>query len=349
MSISLNGVTKYFGRDLVLSDVTDAVPQGSLTALLGPSGSGKSTLLRIIAGLEPLNQGHIELNGRDVTDVPARDRHIGFCFQDYAPFRQLTVFDNVAYGLKVQRVPKVKMRQEVDDLLHLVRLEAFADRYPRQLSGGQRQRMALARALAIKPDVLLLDEPFAALDAQVRAELRSWVRSLQRELGITTILVTHDQAEAMEIADRLVILNEGRIEQVGTPDAMYDEPANDFVQGFLGPITTLNGVACRPHNIELRGLGQGVTATVTDVIRLGFEVRVVVRNGDGVSSWVQLTHDEAQRLDPFVGEHVSLRARTGVPKTDEVEPSHEISRSGGVFAVPSLQEERMPLVGGSTR
>ena len=315
MSILLSGVTKYFGRDLVLDDVSDEVPQGSLTALLGPSGSGNSTLLRIIAGLEPLNEGHIELDGRDVTNVPARDRHIGFCFQDYAPFRQMTVFDNVAYGLKVQRVPKAQMRQEVDDLLHLVRLETFADRYPRQLSGGQRQRMALARALAIKPDVLLLDEPFAALDAQVRGELRSWVRSLQRDLGVTTILVTHDQAEAMEIADRLVILNEGRIEQAGTPDAMYDKPANDFVQGFLGPITTLNGVACRPHDIELCQPGQGVSATVTDVVRLGFEVRVVVVDGKGTSSWVQLTHDEAQRLNLVVGEHVSLRARmsAGVP------------------------------------
>jgi sulfate transport system ATP-binding protein len=311
MTISLNGVTKYFGRDLVLDDVTDVVPQGSLTALLGPSGSGKSTLLRIIAGLEPLNEGRIDLDGRDVTNVPARDRHIGFCFQDYAPFRQLTVFDNVAYGLKVQRVPKARMRKEVDDLLSLVRLEAFADRYPRQLSGGQRQRMALARALAIKPDVLLLDEPFAALDAQVRGELRGWVRSLQRELGITTILVTHDQTEAMEIADRLVILNQGRIEQVGTPDDMYDKPANDFVQGFLGPITTLNGVPCRPHDIELCAPDQGVAATVTDIIRLGFEVRVVVSDAQGISSWVQLTHDEAQRLNLLVGEHVALRAANG--------------------------------------
>jgi sulfate transport system ATP-binding protein len=311
MTISLNGVTKYFGRDLVLDNVTDEVPQGSLTALLGPSGSGKSTLLRIIAGLEPLNEGRIDLDGRDVTNVPARDRHIGFCFQDYAPFRQLTVFDNVAYGLKVQRVPKTQMRKEVDDLLSLVRLEAFADRYPRQLSGGQRQRMALARALAIKPDVLLLDEPFAALDAQVRGELRGWVRSLQRDLGITTILVTHDQTEAMEIADRLVILNQGRIEQVGTPDDMYDKPANDFVQGFLGPITTLNGVPCRPHDIELCAPDQGGAATVTDIIRLGFEVRVVVSDAQGISSWVQLTHDEAQRLNLLVGEHVALRARMG--------------------------------------
>jgi sulfate transport system ATP-binding protein len=343
MSISLNGVTKHFGRDLVLDNVTDEVPQGSLTALLGPSGSGKSTLLRIIAGLETLDSGFIELDGRNVTNVPARDRHIGFCFQDYAPFRQMTVFDNVAYGLKVQRVPKAQMRQEVDDLLSLVRLEAFADRYPRQLSGGQRQRMALARALAIKPDVLLLDEPFAALDAQVRGELRAWVRSLQRELGITTILVTHDQAEAMEIADRLVILNEGRIEQVGTPDSMYDKPANNFVQGFLGPITTLNGVAFRPHDIELCAPGEGVAATVTDIIRLGFEVRVVVNDDEGNPSWVQLTHDEAQRLDLFVGENVSLRSRRAIAADEGA----VLLR--GVFDVTSDQEEQAPLVEGSSR
>ena len=349
MSISLNGVTKYFGHDLVLDDVTDEVPQGSLTALLGPSGSGKSTLLRIIAGLEPLNEGHIELNGRDVTNVPARDRHIGFCFQDYAPFRQLTVSDNVAYGLKVQRMPRAQIRQEVDELLHLVRLEAFADRYPRQLSGGQRQRMALARALAIKPGVLLLDEPFAALDAQVRGELRGWVRSLQRELGITTILVTHDQTEAMEIADRLVILNEGRIEQVGTPDAMYDKPANDFVQGFLGPITTLNGVAYRPHDIELCAPDEGVATTVTDVIRLGFEVRVVVSDHNGTSSWVQWTHDEAQRLNLIAGEHVSLRVRMGAKKNRGPEIPEVFRIDGGEFTSTSDQGERTPFAKGSAR
>lgn len=309
MTISLNAVTKYFGQDLVLDGISDDVPQGSLTALLGPSGSGKSTLLRIVAGLEPLNSGHIELNGRDVTNVAVRDRRIGFCFQDYAPFRQMTVFDNVAYGLKVQRVPKAQLRREVDDLLSLVRLEAFADRYPRQLSGGQRQRMSLARALAIKPEVLLLDEPFAALDAQVRGELRGWVRQLQRELGITTILVTHDQNEAMEISDRLVILHEGKIQQVGAPDLVYDKPANEFVQGFLGPITMLNGVAWRPHDIELCDSGLGVDAKVTDVVRLGFEVRIVVETTTGEPAWVQLTHDEAQRLDLRVGENVSLRVR----------------------------------------
>ncbi len=313
MSISLNGVTKYFGSDLVLNEVSDEVPQGSLTALLGPSGSGKSTLLRIVAGLTSLDGGHVELSGRDVTDVPPRDRRIGFCFQDYAPFRHLSVFDNVAYGLKVQRVPRAQRRREVDELLRLVRLEPFADRYPRQLSGGQRQRMALARALAIRPEVLLLDEPFAALDAQVRSELRTWVRNLQRELGITTILVTHDQGEAMEVADRLVILNEGRIEQVGAPDHVYDHPATAFVRGFLGPTTTLDGVTWRPHEIELGSPGEtGVAAHVIDVIRLGFEVRVVVKDHSGSTSWVQLTHEQSRRLDAQVGEAVVVRPRAEV-------------------------------------
>jgi sulfate transport system ATP-binding protein len=281
-----------------------------LTALLGPSGSGKSTLLRIIAGLTPLDAGHVELSGRDVTHVPPRGRHIGFCFQDYAPFRHLSVFDNVAYGLKAQRVAKPVRQREVDELLRLVRLEAFADRYPRQLSGGQRQRMALARALAVKPEVLLLDEPFAALDAQVRGELRSWVRSLQREMGITTILVTHDQIEAMEVADRIVILNEGRIEQTGAADFVYDNPATPFVRGFLGPTTTFAGVTCRPHDLELGLMGEaGIPATVTDVVRLGFEVRVIVSAGDGSSSWIQLTHEQAQYLQMEAGDRVVVRLR----------------------------------------
>jgi len=313
VSISLNGITKHFGKDVVLSEVSDEVPQGSLTALLGPSGSGKSTLLRIIAGLTPLDAGHVELNGRDVTDVAPRHRNIGFCFQDYAPFRHLSVFDNVAYGLKVQRVPKERRKREVEELLGLVRLEAFADRYPRQLSGGQRQRMALARALAIKPEVLLLDEPFAALDAQVRGELRTWVRNLQRELGITTILVTHDQGEAMEVADRIVILNSGRIEQVGAPHQVYDNPSNEFVQGFLGPTTTLDGITYRPHEISLGLSGdRGTPVRVTDVVRLGFEVRVVVEDATGESSWVQLTHDEARQLDPQVGDSAVVRPRSEV-------------------------------------
>jgi sulfate transport system ATP-binding protein len=311
MTVSLDGVSKSFGKSLVLDDITDVFADGEMTALLGPSGSGKSTLLRIIAGLTPLDSGRVRLGERDVTSSPARERHIGFCFQDYAPFRHLSVFANVAYGLKVQRVPRAERKARVEELLGLVRLEDFADRYPHQLSGGQRQRMALARALAIKPDVLLLDEPFAALDAQVRGELRSWVRSLQRELGITTILVTHDQIEAMEIADRLVILNEGRIEQTGKPSFVYDHPSTDFVAGFLGPITTLWGISYRPHELELSLDGdEGEKATVTDVVRLGFEVRVVLTNQTGESSWVQLTHDQAKALNPSIGQRYVVRPRS---------------------------------------
>jgi sulfate transport system ATP-binding protein len=325
MSISLREITKRFGRDVVLDDVSDDVPQGTLTALLGPSGSGKSTLLRVVAGLEDVDAGAVVLGGRDVTRVPARDRQIGFCFQDYAPFFQMTVFDNVAYGPRVRRVPRAQVRREVDDLLALVRLESFADRYPRQLSGGQRQRMALARALAIKPEVLLLDEPFAALDAQVGGELRAWVHSLQRELGVTTILVTHNQVEAMEIGDRLVILNEGRVEQTGTPHEVYDRPANDFVQGFLGPITTWRGVVTRPHDLELCAAGRGTPVTVAEVVRLGFEVRVVVRDVDGASTWLQITHDEAQRLNPTVGQIVEVRARAaGREWADGLEDAREL-------------------------
>jgi sulfate transport system ATP-binding protein len=310
MTVSLNGVTKTFGHRLVLDNVTESFADGQLTALLGPSGSGKSTLLKIVAGLTPLDSGQVVIGDRDVTHAPARDRHIGFCFQDYAPFRHLSVFDNVAYGLKVQRVPRDERRRQVEELLGLVRLEDFANQYPHHLSGGQRQRMALARALAVKPDVLLLDEPFAALDAQVRSELRSWVRSLQRDLGITTILVTHDQSEAMEIADRLVILNDGKIEQAGKPSFVYDHPATDFVAGFLGPLTYLDGIAYRPHELEVDAFGEaGENVRVTDVTRLGFEVRVTLENARGETTWVQLTHDEARALNPVVNQTLVVRAR----------------------------------------
>ncbi len=309
MSISLEHLYKSYGSVQILNDFSDVVPDGSLTALLGPSGSGKSTLLKMIAGLETVDQGRVMLHGRDVTALPARHRNIGFCFQDYAPFYQLSVFENVAYGLKTRKMPAAQIKKEVTELLELVHLGAFASRYPRQLSGGQRQRMALARALAIKPDVLLLDEPFAALDAQVGAELRAWVRSLQHDLGITTLLVTHNQAEAMEVADRVVIMNHGRIEQVGVPSEVYDRPANDFVRGFLGPTTVFEGASLRPHDLQVTRTGDGTSAVVRDVIRLGFEVRVIVAPSDGDTIWLQLTHDEAQQLNLEVGERVMIRRR----------------------------------------
>ena len=309
MSIWLKNISKTFGSDSVLTDVTQEIPEGSLTAMLGPSGSGKSTLLRIIAGLEKADSGLVEINGRDVSSVPVRGRNIGFCFQDYAPFNQLSVFDNIAYGLKVKKLSKTQIRQEVAELLALVRLDEYADRYPRQLSGGQRQRMALARALAIKPTVLLLDEPFAALDAQVGAEMRQWVRSLQHQLGITTIVVTHNQSEAMEMADQLIILNEGRIVQAGTPAEVYEFPKDEFVHSFLGPITTFEGTALRPHHIEFCDAGQGVGVEIVDVLHLGFEVRVTVKSSDGALTWVQLTHDEAQRKRFTNGDFVTIRKR----------------------------------------
>jgi len=309
MSIWLKNISKSFGSDSVLTDVSQEIPEGSLTAMLGPSGSGKSTLLRIIAGLEKADSGLVEINGRDVSSVPVRGRNIGFCFQDYAPFNQLSVFDNIAYGLKVKKLSKTQIRQEVAELLALVRLDEYADRYPRQLSGGQRQRMALARALAIKPTVLLLDEPFAALDAQVGAEMRQWVRSLQHQLGITTILVTHNQSEAMEMADQLIILNEGRIVQAGTPAEVYESPKDEFVHSFLGPITTFEGTALRPHHLEFCDAGQGVGVEIVDVLHLGFEVRVTVKSSDGALTWVQLTHDEAQRKRFTNGDFATIRKR----------------------------------------
>ncbi len=282
------------------------VPEGSLTALLGPSGGGKSTLLRVIAGLEIPDTGTIEIDGEDVTGVPVRDRGIGFCFQHYAPFRHLTVRRNVAFGLEVRRRPKDEIRARVDELLDLVRIAHLADRYPSQLSGGQRQRMALARALAIEPRVLLLDEPFGALDAQVRQQLRAWLRQLHEKISVTTVLVTHDQEEAMEVADRLVIINEGHLEQIGAPAGMYDSPANEFVLKFLGPATYWQGRWVRPHDLVVHRdpeLG-GERATVERVTHLGFEIRIDLRLGAGETVWAQLSRGSAAELDVVPGDRV---------------------------------------------
>jgi len=246
MSIEVRGVTKRFGTFVALEDVSVSIPSGQLTALLGPSGGGKSTLLRIIAGLEFADTGSIEIEGSEASHLPARKRDVGFVFQHYAAFKHLSVARNVAFGLEIRKRPKAETRQRVADLLKLVHLEPFADRLPSQLSGGQRQRMALARALAIEPKVLLLDEPFGALDAKVRKELRDWLRRLHDEVHVTTVFVTHDQEEALEVADEIVVINDGRIEQIGSPDALYDTPANNFVMSFLGPVTELNGRLVRP-------------------------------------------------------------------------------------------------------
>jgi sulfate transport system ATP-binding protein len=312
MAISARNVSKSFGDFKALDDVSVDIPTGSLTALLGPSGGGKSTLLRIIAGLEQPDAGVVEIAGEDSTALPPQRRNVGFVFQHYAAFKHLTVRKNVAFGLEIRKRPKAAIRARVDELLELVHLSQFADRYPSQLSGGQRQRMALARALAVEPEVLLLDEPFGALDAQVRRELRDWLRRLHDEVHVTTVFVTHDQEEAMEVADEIVVINHGRVEQSGTPDALYDTPANDFVMGFLGPVTRLRGALVRPHDLEVftgpeEAAAEGV---VSRIVRLGFEVRVDV-TVDDEDVWVQVTRGEAEQLRLAVGAPVWVRAATG--------------------------------------
>jgi sulfate transport system ATP-binding protein len=307
--IAARGVTKRFGEFVALDGVSLEVPDGSLTALLGPSGSGKSTLLRILAGLEAPDGGTVELAGEDATGVPPQRRGIGFVFQHYAAFKHMTVRENVAFGLKIRKVPKERVRARVDELLGVVGLAGYHERYPSQLSGGQRQRMALARALAVEPRVLLLDEPFGALDAKVRAELREWLRRLHDEVHVTTVLVTHDQEEAMAIADRIAIMDGGRIAQIGGPRELYDEPADDFVMGFLGPVSRLGDRLARPHDIaiELEPGDGALPATIERVVHLGFEVRVEARLADGAAATAQLSRAEARRLAITEGQAVHLR------------------------------------------
>jgi len=307
--IAVRQVRKTFGDFVALDDVSLEIPDGSLTSLLGPSGSGKSTLLRIIAGLEAPDQGKVEIHGADATTVPPQRRGIGFVFQHYAAFKHMTVRDNVAFGMKIRKQPKDRITARVDELLEVVGLAGYQKRYPNQLSGGQRQRMALARALAVEPRVLLLDEPFGALDAKVRAELREWLRRLHDEVHVTTVLVTHDQEEAMDVADNIAVLNEGRIEQVGTPLELYEQPANDFVMGFVGPVSELSGRWIRPHDVEiLREPTEGTEEAMIDrIIHLGFEVRVELTLGDGEKTWVQTTKGQAQELELTDGEIVWLR------------------------------------------
>jgi sulfate/thiosulfate transport system ATP-binding protein len=313
--ISIASVTKRFGDFVALDDVSLQVPDGELTALLGPSGSGKSTLLRVIAGLEAPDSGTIAIAGDDATAVPAQKRGIGFVFQHYAAFKHMSVRENVAFGLRVRKRPKAEIAARVDELLGIVGLAGHQGRYPSQLSGGQRQRMALARALAIEPRVLLLDEPFGALDAKVRAELRAWLRRLHEEVHVTTVLVTHDQEEAMDVADRIAVMNEGRIEQVGAPRELYEAPANGFVMSFLGPVARLDGELVRPHDLRLSAtpFPGAFEAMVLRVAHLGFEVRAELQLGDGSPLAVQLTRDEAEALElapgdiVWIGHGASLR------------------------------------------
>jgi sulfate transport system ATP-binding protein len=308
VSIEARNVTKRFGEFVALDDVSVNIATGSLTALLGPSGGGKSTLLRVIAGLEVPDEGVVEIAGEDATGLPPQQRNVGFVFQHYAAFKHLSVRRNVAFGLEIRKRPKAEIKAKVDELLELVHLENFGDRLPSQLSGGQRQRMALARALAVEPSVMLLDEPFGALDAQVRKELRTWLRRLHDEVHVTTVIVTHDQEEAMDVADEIVVLADAKVEQVGTPDELYDHPANDFVMSFLGPVTTVAGRQVRPHDLELsdQPLAGGVQATVERVVRLGFEVRadLVI---DGEPAWAQLTRGTVEQFSVVPGAQVWVK------------------------------------------
>jgi sulfate transport system ATP-binding protein len=274
MSILIKNVSKKFGNFKALNDVSLEAPDGDLLALLGPSGSGKTTLLRVIAGLEVADCGTVLYEDEDITHHSARERKVGFVFQHYALFRHMTVADNIGYGLKVRKTPKARIKERVDELLKLIRLDGFGNRYPGQLSGGQRQRVALARALAAQPRVLLLDEPFGALDAKVRTELRQWLRRLHEDIHVTSIFVTHDQEEAFEVADRVVVMNEGKIEQVGSPDDVYEHPATPFVYKFLGNVNLFHGritdgkayihqsetehvVFVRPHLLEIDRVPNG--------------------------------------------------------------------------------------------
>jgi sulfate transport system ATP-binding protein len=311
MSITIQNVSKHFGSFHAIDNVSLEIKSGSLVALLGPSGSGKSTLLRMIAGLEPPDAGHIYLIGEDATQQSVQERHIGFVFQHYALFKHMTIKKNIAFAMEIRKVPQSTISKRVDELLELVQLKGLGDRYPSQLSGGQRQRIALARALAVQPKVLLLDEPFGALDAKVRKELRSWLHNLHKEVNITTVFVTHDQEEAMEVADEIVVMNKGRVEQVGTPAEIYDKPASAFVMSFIGPVNVLpksvglfaNGttansdgaahselVFLRPHDVEIKTKPESgfATAKVSRIIHLGREIQteLVLESGQTVTAYV---------------------------------------------------------------
>ncbi|MDX6286538.1 MAG: sulfate/thiosulfate transport system ATP-binding protein [Frankiales bacterium] len=336
MSIRVEHVSKNFGDFPALHDVSVEIPTGALTALLGPSGGGKSTLLRVIAGLERPDSGTVHIEGTDATGLPPQRRGVGFVFQHYAAFKHMTVERNVAFGLSIRHRPKDEIRSRVKELLELVHLEQFAHRYPSQLSGGQRQRMALARALAVEPKVLLLDEPFGALDAQVRKELRAWLRRLHDQVHVTTVFVTHDQEEAMEVADEIVVMADGEVKQVGSPDDLYEHPATEFVMSFLGPVTRISGELVRPHDVEVfdQPHPEARPAIITRVTRLGFEVRVDIEV-EGEPAWLQVTRGTAQqfRLEP--GEQIYVRpagARIGVAASSA--PSLP---SGQVAAEPAAE------------
>ncbi len=310
MSISVRGVTKRFDEFLALDDVSIDVAAGSLTALLGPSGSGKSTLLRIVAGLETADTGNVSIDGVDVTGRPPQKRGVGFVFQHYAAFKQMTVYNNVAFGLAIRKRPKAEIAERVGQLLNLVQLEGLAKRYPSQLSGGQRQRMGLARALAIDPSVLLLDEPFGALDARVRAELRDWLRRLHDETHTTTVIVTHDQDEAMEVADEVAVMSQGRIEQVGPPRDVYEQPANEFVMTFVGQAHRIGDGFVRPHDLEisLEPSGDAEEVMIERAVHFGFSVRLDLVDQHGERLSTETTRDQVELLELEAGQIVYVTA-----------------------------------------
>jgi sulfate transport system ATP-binding protein len=335
--IRVEGLSKRFGTFEAVRDVTFTAEGGAITALLGPSGSGKSTVLRMIAGLEAPTAGRIWMEGEEHTFKAVQERRVGFVFQHYALFRHMTVAQNVAFGLSVRKVPKADRRERVDELLRLVHLEGFRDRYPDQLSGGQRQRVALARALAPRPKVLLLDEPFGALDAKVRQDLRRWLDELHREIGVTSLLVTHDQDEALELANRIVVMHEGSVEQIGTPDEIYNEPATAFVAGFVGSSNVLQGhvvdghvqfgdhrvagadhlddgaparAFVRPHDIRISTAehnGGSVPAIVERLVTLGWLSRASLRLDDGHLVMAELPRDELEGVSEGSTVWVDLR------------------------------------------
>ena len=334
MKIEASSIGKRFGDFVALQDVSLVVPEGSLTALLGPSGSGKSTLLRIIAGLETADSGTVLLDGNDVTAARPQDRGIGFVFQHYAAFQHMSVFENVAFGLRIRKRPRPEVTARVEELLALVGLTQWSGQRPHQLSGGQRQRMALARALAVQPRVLLLDEPFGALDATVRAELRQWLRRLHDEQGVTTVLVTHDQEEAMEVADRIAVMQTGRIEQVGSPREIYDSPASEFVMTFVGPVSRLDGKLVRPHDltVSLEEAEGSVEAMVARVVHLGFEVRIELELPGGEVARAQLTRAQTEQLELVRGDIVYVRPPAA---SAQFEPApKELLRAGGGGSSP---------------
>jgi len=333
MAITVKNITKKFGDFVAIDNVSFDIEHGQLVALLGPSGSGKSTLLRVIAGLETPDSGEIFLTGAEATEVPTQKRNVGFVFQHYALFKHMTIWENIAFGLQVRKLPKEKIKQRVDELLRLVQLVGYGGRYPSQLSGGQRQRVALARALAPQPKVLLLDEPFGALDSKVREELREWIRRLHDEMHVTSLFVTHDQEEALEVSDKVVVINKGKVEQIGTPQDVYENPKTPFVTSFIGPVNVLPGhlfgkkgedtTYVRPHDVHLTydvAAGEKkkvLPAIVKRLNQAGSHVKVDLILADGSPIHVHLSRERLKELKLVEGEQVFVSTKETKPFKDD--------------------------------